>query len=463
MPWNSPLTRWQNEHPVQLASESPVVEPAEQPTEKRNYTLQSYEAQRLLAFGAPNLSGVAVNNDSSLSLPPIYAAFNIISDGIAMLDRQVKGKSKNGFDLLDDHPIQLFLNGKPHPFYTWFDLTKALLINALFGNGYLRIWWDEFSARPYALELIPTGMVWPELIDGQLWYYIGGELNGRIVSERVPHTDIIHIKGLTTNGINGRQISLVHQPTIGAGLAAKQYTGSVFGKQAKPSIAIKQKDAVLDHGEAAIIEQNIMARMSGSENAGRPFVLDNGQDVVYLQWTPQDVAYIDFTRLNAEEVAAITKVPMEMIVAQQYGTRASASQHNQNLLTHCYGPWIERIQEEFNCKIFWNSEFRTKSAFFEYDTSMYVSLDKETEAKVLVSLVAGSILTPNEARGRMNLPPVEGADELFADINSLPLKDLVKVATAKYLSSEGEKLQGEQANDNSKQPDDAKPEPESKS
>lgn len=452
MAYNSFLNWYQNQPKPEPEPEIRAIT-APETTEKRNYSLQSYEAQRLLAFGQPNLSGVAVNNETALTLPPIYAALNIISDGVAMLDRVVKRKDKDGVHAADDHPIQIFLNGKPHPFYTWYDMLKALLVNAVMGNGYARIWWDDMTARPYALELLPSHMVWVEMIDGQLWYYVQGELNGRIVSERIPYIDIIHIKGLTVNGVNGRQLTLTHHPTIGAGIASQQYTSSVFGKQARPSIAIKQQDKVESWKELEQIEENIMSRIGGSEKSGRPLVLDAGQDVVYLQWTPQDVAYVDFTRLNAEQVASITKVPFEMLASQKYGTRASASQHNQNLLTHCFGPWIERIQEEFNCKLFWTSEIRSRSAYFEFDSSMYLAMDKKEEAEVLVSLVAGSVLTPNEARGRMNLPPVEGADELFGNINSLPLKDLVEVAKAKYLSSEGEKIAGQQKSDNTQNSD----------
>ena len=38
--------------------------------------------------------------------------------------------------------------------------------------------------------------------------------------------------------------------------------------------------------------------------------------------------------------------------------------------------------------------------------------DETAQAQALNSLVAGGIMTPNEARKKINLPPIDGGDEL---------------------------------------------------
>jgi len=433
--------------PVGMVEDAPVldIQEREQPArQRRDFDLKSQEAQRLFVFGTPSLSGVSVNNDTALTLPPMFGAIRLISEGLAMLDRKVKRKKNGRLQLLDDHPVTDFLEGRPHSDYTWFDFLAALFTNACLGNGYARIWWDNKTMRPRALEHIPQGLVWPErnTVDGTLWYRVSGELNGRMVTWTLPQTEMLHIKGFSLNAITGRPTALMHRPTLGAGIAAQQYTESIFGKGARPSIAIKSKDELLA-SEVRQIEDEIMNRHGGSENAGRPLVLDNGMEVVYLQWSPVDVALVDFRRLNVEDVSMITLVPVEMLMSQQKsGTYGAAVQRTQNFLTHCLGPWIEKFQEEFNSKIFYASERRRGGrVYFEFDTAMYLSLDKKSEAEVLKTLVGSSIMTPNEARERLGLDPAEGGDVLFGSINQLPIKDVAQIALAKYLSAQGEALQ----------------------
>lgn len=425
-----------------VATEIRSIDTAENGTEKRSFTLQSTEAQRLFAFGTPNLAGVTANNETLLSLTPAWAAMRLISTGIAMLDRKVFKKKKKGLFPADGHPVSELMNLRPHPHYTWFDMLAALMVNACMGNGYLLIHWDEMTARPVMLEHLPTGMVWPEYDTmGGLWYNVSGELNGRQITKRFPSTDIIHIKGLTTNAINGRPTALVHQSTIGSGLAAKQYTSSVFGKSAHPSIALKY-DQPLDRNERNSAKANFKAEHAGSDKAGEPIILDDGMSVQYLQWSPVEVAFIDFSNLNTEDCSRIFGVPRDLLALDTHGTYGAAVQRSQDFVTLCLGPWIEKLQEEFNSKLFYTSEIRSGRYYFEFDRSMFLQLDKEAEAKTLALQVQSSLITPNEARQKMGMNPIEGGDDLYGNINFLPLKDLVEVATAKYLSSEGEKARG---------------------
>lgn len=439
--------------PVQ-ATAAEAAAPAEAgPREKRDFDLKSQEAQRLLVYGSPNVSGVAVNNESSLSLPPMFAAMRYISEGIAMLDRVVKQRRPEGVYRAPEHPLQIFMNGRPHANYTWSDLIRAWVNNAILGNGYIVVHRDEWTMRPWALELIPQGNAWLEQDPrGALWLRISGELNGRQVSKIVPYSDVLHLKGFTMNGVNGKQMALVHQNTIGAGLAKTQYGASLFGNGCYPSIAVKY-DEPLDREERKTVTKNLQDDIGGSRQAGTPLVLDDGMNVQYLQWSPIDVALVDFAKMNAEEVASITKVPFEMITPQKFGTRASAAQHNQNFLTHCLNPWLEGIQEEWSTKLFYTSE--QGEYFFEFDSSMYMATDKKTEAETLSILVEGKLLTPNEGRERLGLPPKPGGDDLYGDINTLPLENLVEVAIAKYLSAEGEKLRGNNQTDTKNEPEPA--------
>lgn len=389
-----------------------------------------------------------VNSDMAFSLPPFFCAVRYICEGLSMLDRSVKYRDRNGVHDAFDHPVSLLVNGSPHPHYTWFDLLSSLIANACLGNGWLRIHRDMDTMRPKYLEHIPMMYVALEYDEmGDLLALISGVVSGKTVVERVPYHDMIHIKGLSLDAVLGMNVLHLHRDTVNVGLGRQSYSGSVLTKGARPSLAIKTDEALTEK-EVALMEENFMRRHGGAENAGRPLVLDAGQDIRYMQWSPLEAALQQLAVLNIEDVSRITKVPRDFLALDTHGTYGAAAQRSQDFLTHCLFPWIEKIQDEFNSKLFYLQESRTREYYFEFDTSMFLALDRKSEAEVLVGLVQGSIMTPNEAREKLGLNPLPFGDSLFGNINTLPLDKLEEVALAKYLSSEGERLRGQGTNKN---------------
>ncbi len=466
MSWNSPLTRWFEAHPWQPVPEEREVVEAPAATEKRSYSLSDPRFWRYFNFGPANLANVDVTTETTLSVPPFFCAVRYISEALAMLDRVVKHRKPDGIHDADTHDLwNFFVGPKPHPHTTWSDFLCALLTNACLGNGYARIHWDYATMRPMYLEHIPMIYCRPEYDNlGNLWYVITGQVGGRTVVEKVPYTDMIHIKGLSLDGVLGYDITMLHQPTLAAGIGRQKHTESVLGKGAHPSLAV-QAGEDLDATEVANVEENLMNRIGGAQQSGRPLVLSKGYTVEYLQWSPVDMALEALSNLNVEDVARITKVPRDLLALDTHGTYGAGMQRSKDFLLHCLNPWVEKIQEEFSCKLFYYSESAAKKVWFEFDTSMYVALDKEAESKILVEQVAGSVRTPNEARMAIGLPPLPGGDELLVDINLLPISKAVEVALAKYLSSEGEKAKGKQeeaatSNNQTDLEDEPEPKPE---
>lgn len=386
-------------------------------------------------FGAD--SG-GVTDYKILGLPPMFSAIRFISEAISMLDRRVaKRARRGGKKVLADHPLSVFFDSVPHPFYTWFDLLQAWVADACLGNGYILIERDR-AQRPEQLILVPSGMCTPVYINGTLYYEVSGEILGRTIARRVPYTDMMHLKGFTMTGVEGRQIRVQHRSTMSSAIEGKLYTEGIFRNSARPGIAIKYGQP-LDDIERSNVRTKIWAETSGPGQAGMPLILDDGMDVQYLQWSPQEVMFTDFYRIGLEEASMITKVPMDMLFSQNTGTYGAALQRNQNFLVHCIGPWMERISEIFNNQLFFKEERRQKSAFFYWDTSVFLKTDPSTEADIATQLFGSGLVSKNEARERMGLNPVKGGDVMYNSVDFLPEGEVLNVAMAKYLSASGEK------------------------
>lgn len=410
-------------------------------TERRDFNLKSAEAQRLFVWGMPpEPNGVVVTDDTLLSSTPFFGAMRYVSEGIMLLGRKVR--RREGTRYVDDfeHPNSYLLRRRPNAYMTWADLIQAWVVNAMLGNGYLRIYWDAFTGRPRSVEHIPSRFVFPEFdTRGFLWYRISGEVNGVQVTTVLPHTDILHLKGLSLDGLLGRKTSTIHRSAHASALSADTYTESVFGKAAFPSIAVKTTEA-LDATEVALMEQNLMDRIGGAKRAGRPLVLDEGKDVQYLQWSPVDVALEQVKHLSVEQVSQLTKVPRELLGLDNRGTLGAAIQKSKDFFVHTLQPWSEKIEEELNTKLFTEPEVALAQYRFEFDTSLYLSMSEKEKVEMFAIAIKSAQMTPNEAREQMGKDAADGGDKLYGDINFVPLESVAQIALAKYLSSAGEKV-----------------------
>lgn len=411
------------------------------PAESRSYSLSDPLFWSYFGLGNRTKADVPVTELSILGNSAFYSACRYISEGIAMLDRGVKRRKAGRVMDAEQHPVSEFLQDSPHPHYTWFDLICALLVNALMGNGYARVWRDPVTMRPVYVEHLPQSAVMVDYDQwGNLFYRISGTIGGRSVNYNLPPSDIIHVKNLSLDALTGLSTTFLHADIHGTGIALNQYSAATLGNGAAPSIAISSEDE-LTWESLKTARTNFMSQHSGSANAGVPIFLSKGQKVEYLSLKPHEVGFAEFSSMNVADVARLTKVPLDLLAVENGGTYGAGVQRSQDFLTHCLRPWIERLQEEFTAKLFYVNE--RGRYWMEFDLSMYLELDRAAEVESLTRMVAGTIMTPNEARLKLGFDPVEGGDELLTDINQVPLKNVLEVALAKYLSSEGEKNQGD--------------------
>jgi len=412
-------------------------------TESRSYTLADPNFWSYFGLGNRTKADVPVTELTILGNSAFYSACRYISEGVAMLDRGVKRRKQGRVMDADQHPVSEFLNDAPHPHYTWFDLICALLVNAVMGNGYARIWRDPMTMRPVYVEHLPQSAVSVDYDQwGNLHYRVSGTIGGKSVNYSLPPGDIIHIKNLSLDALTGITTTFLHADIHGTGIALNQYSAATLGNGAAPSLAISTDDE-LGWADLKQARDNFMSQYSGSANAGVPIFLGKGQAIEYLSLKPSEVGFDRFSDMNIADVARLTKVPLDLLMVDAGGTYGAGVQRSQDFLTHCLRPWIERLQEEFTAKLFYVNE--RGRYWMEFDLGMYLELDRAAEVESLTRMVAGTIMTPNEARLKLGLDPVDGGDELLTDINQVPLKNVLQVALAKYLSSEGEKNQGNAA------------------
>jgi HK97 family phage portal protein len=343
------------------------------------------------------------------------------------------------FEVVDDaHPI-LQLLSKVNPYQNGFDATVLrVLYGELTGNSYIHPVIDQRLGVPVQLWTMPSQFV--EVVPGQQGEdFIKAYRYGATEEQKRENTyapdEVIHFKRPNPAdmyyGIGKVEAAW---GAIMANEAIHEMDVAFFANKARPDYLLVVKSPAHDD-ELERLEVSIDEKLRGSKRTGRFLTTTADIDLKPLSFPTKDLAGRDQI---VEEIAAVFGVPVSMLKANDpnlaSATVGFASWKQTTIL-----PLLRMDEETLNQNLLplFNIE---EDAFLAYDNP--VSEDERFAFEKLRSMVAGGIMTANEARMREGLEPVEDpmADALL--VNGQPLGGPAPAAPLGMASSAPDGLTG---------------------
>ena len=161
--------------------------------------------------------------------------------------------------------------------------------------------------------------------------------------------------------------------------------------------------------------------LSGADKTAHPLLLQPGMNWKDIQWSPKDMEYIQGRKLNRTEVAAAFHYPAAKVLAAENGADPDASTLNY-FYTSTLPPYLSRVESEIEAQLLPEFELsaKTRKTFYlEFNLDAKMRGSFETQAAVMATTAGGPVVTVNEARARLNLPPIEDGDKIFIPMNSM--------------------------------------------
>ncbi len=153
------------------------------------------------------------------------------------------------------------------------------------------------------------------------------------------------------------------------------------------------------------------SRHAGSINTGRPLVLAEGMKVERISSTLDDTGLSDARAFSVQDVSRIYGVPVSMLSGESgsgYGTMEWLSRM---YVDACLVHWLHAWQSEVLLKL--ASPF--DSMTWDLDSIIRPGIAEQMAA--LRTGVEAGFLTRNEARAKLDLPPLPGLDEPTLALN----------------------------------------------
>lgn len=141
----------------------------------------------------------------------------------------------------------------------------------------------------------------------------------------------------------------------------------------------------------------------------KPIVLEEGMEPVTFGVSPRDAQMFEVRKWAIERVAASYGVPLGMV-----GLEAPTPQAQSQFYADTLPPYCEDLTKMLNHRVLVRIYGWTRGCFeFNLDEK-HMGDDR---LKALTSATGRPVLLTNEGRARLNLPPVDGGDELVTPAN----------------------------------------------
>jgi HK97 family phage portal protein len=366
-------------------------------------------------------AGVTVNEDTALTYSAVWSCVRVISESIASLPWHVYRRMPDGRESVPGSMVEWLLNSRPNGEMTASSFREALLAHALtWGNGYAQIQRD-MAGRPAALYLLtPDRVDVKRDDDGALFYEVRAADS---ILSRLPPEDVLHLHGLSWDGLVGYSPVCMAARSIGLGIAQDLFGQSFYGNGTTFGGLVE----VPGNMTAQQIEQAeayLNGKHGGPDKAFKVRVMAAGMKYTNVSMPMTDAQFLESRRFSVNEIARWYRVPPHKIADLERSTNNNIEHQSIEFVTDTLMPWIKRLEDEANAKLFGK---RSQGTFYtRFAVNALMRGDARSRAEFYRTMTQIGAMTINEVRGLEELNGIGAAgDEQLVQLNQTTLEKLV--------------------------------------
>ena len=377
--------------------------------------------------------GMEVNDQTALGNTAVLSALTIASSTLGALPLHVMRRNNADRERDRRNPLHKILAEEPNPEMTAPVFWMSQYLNKMArGNQVAEIELDN-GGRPKYLWPIETNRVRAARVykragggltensldstpeDRRRGGTINYEVTGAAGTTWLPSRATFHVPDhVNFDGLWAKSRIQVAAEAIGIGLARQKYQSSTYAHGAVPPIAIKRPAESPPLGPTA--SKNRLkaweADHGGPWRAGRTALLQEGEELVKMSFTPEEAQMIDAAQFNVLDISRIFNIPPHLLSHLVEAHHSNIEQQWIEYVTIFGIPHIRTTEAELKRKL-----FAGQAGFAEYAVEGLLRGDSESRGKFYKALWELGAITSNEIRRRENLPRMEGGDRTYVPLN----------------------------------------------
>lgn len=360
-----------------------------------------------LLLGGATKSGAWVTPETAMRATAVYACVRVLAEDVAKLPLILYRRTGNGGkERATDRPLYHVLHDAPNSWQTSFEWREGLQGHlGLRGNAYSLI----VRYRDEVRELIPlpSHKVTPK-IDGS--FRVTYEVPGLGTYKQ---DDILHIRGLGSDGLTGLSPVGMGRESVGLALATEQHGARLFANGATPG-GILEHPTLLSDKAAQNLKESVEQAVSGG-NAHRLLLLEEGTKWVRAGLSNEDAQFLETRKYQVAEIARLYRMPLHKIQEMDKATFGNIEHQSIEYVIDTLLSWLVRWEQRLNRSLLKPEERGTY--FFEFLPDMLLRGTTKERYEAHRMAILDGWKTRNEVRAMENLNPADGLDEFLEPLN----------------------------------------------
>lgn len=403
--------------------------------ERREHPSSHSGWERIFGGGMTSHAGVAVTEESALSLSTVFACARVLGESVAMLPLLTyRRRADGGKERAQDHPLYRLLHDQPNPEMTAFEWREVKTVHvALRGNSYSEIEWSG-GGRPLALWPLNPAKMEVVRTNGEL-RYLYNLPNGTVAN--LPAWRVHHVRGMSGNGIQGYSVVRLAMQAIGLGLGTEEFGAKWFGNGARPGFLLKVPGRLSDQAYIRL-KESWNADHQGLSNAHRVKILEEGLDTANVGVSPEESQFLETRKFQVNEIARWFRIPPHMVGDLENASFSNIEEQGLEFVIYTLMPWLVRDEQALSRDLLTETEQQT--FFVKYLVNGLLRGNVQARYQAYSTAVLNGLMSPNEVRILEDMNPYEGGDTYLLPLNMVPA-DQVGQAAPSVSSGAGQNAQ----------------------
>lgn len=354
-----------------------------------------------------------------MGISTVFACVGYISDILGTLPLELYRGTGASRVVAEKHPARMAMTLKPNREMTPADLRCTLAANfALWGNAYARLVWDKggriAEIWPYASRHVTI------LRRNNFPVY---RINTDEGLKEYGYDQILHLKGLSFDGMRGIGPLGMGANLIGLAQALEDNAGRFFSNGSRPGMIYTAGAgngiAPLTEQQRQAIKEQLLSLQTGVENAYKTLVLEGGGKIDFARVNNDHSQFDQIAIRTSQEICRFFGVPPHKVGILDKATFSNIEQQQIQAVQDKFLPMCAKWEQAYAGALLGREDLFTH--YFKHDLNGMLRGDSTAKNASYVSGLTNGYFTKNEVRAWEELPPIEGGDVAVHPLNLTPV------------------------------------------
>lgn len=377
---------------------------------------RSWSVLEEIALGNVSAAGVSVTADSALTLSAVYGCVRILAETVASLPLFVYERVDEGKEKAQEHPLYEILHDAPNPLMTAFEFREVLQAHlALWGNAYAEVEYVNSGQVKALWPLQPGNVVEVRRVENNRLVYRYIMPSGEQVM--LPGDRVWHLRGLSSDGLQGYSPVRLMRQAIGLGLATEEFGARFFGNGAVPG-GVLAHPGRLDDDAFGRLQTSWRMQHEGLSNAQRVAILEEGMSYEQIGIPPEDAQFLETRKFQVTEIARAFRVPPHMLADLERATFSNIEHQSIDFVVHSIRPWLVRWEQSIRQQLMLERD--RERYFAEHLVDGLLRGDTMSRYQAYAVGRQNGWLSANDIRELENQNSIDGGDVYLVPLNMVP-------------------------------------------